>query len=859
MHRLLAALAAATISTTALVVVGPPAAPTTVAPAPAAGGGAATPAYPSLCTDPFPDVACTHRFADTVHLLVEEGLANGYADGTFRPTAPVSRQAFVAFLWRRAGEPTPTVDDPGFSDVPVGHPFRTPIAWAVEEGITDGWADGTFRPTIAVSRLAATAFVHRSLGSPSTPLAPTGPFSDVGADHPLGPGLAWAAHHRVVGGYVDGTFHPTDPVSRQAASSFLFRSANLRTPCERVDDAECFLPYPSSWSMVPDPFSDTGLRVDVDPRSLPPNTDGDPVIADEWMRNDGFSPGTPIMALLPGVDLTQSGAPPITDIQASLLPDSPVVLLDADTGERHPVWAELDSHADGPEEAVLIIRPGVNLTEGHRYVVALRHLRDGSGELLEPVANFASLSGGDISSDPATEQRRAMLEQALTDLEADGIDRSSLQLAWDFTVASERNLAERLLWIRDDAFAQLGGAAPAFEITAVTESLTDDTRRTVHGTFEVPLYLTGTGAAGSSFRYAPGDLGRHRLPARNGTYQARFQCQIPRAAFGLGIPNPSRLSLYGHGLLGDRGEVDAGNVRSFGQRHNITFCATDWIGMATDDIGNAARILDDISGMPTLADRSQQGILNTLFLGRLMKHPAGLIADPAFRSSGQPLISTAQLAFDGNSQGAIMGGAATAVAQDWTRAVLGVPGMNYSTLLDRSVDFSAFLPIAEAAYPRRIDRLVGFAFVQSLWDRAETNGYANHLTDDPLPGTPAHQVLLQVAFGDHQVATVTAEIEGRTIGASAHEPALADGRHTDVDPLWGLPAVGAPGFTGSVLVYWDSGTPAPPLGNVPPTTGADSHEDPRRMPAAQDQKEAFLFDGIFLDTCSALPCLADPA
>ena len=80
----------------------------------------------------------------------------------------------------------------------------------------------------------------------------------------------------------------------------------------------------------------------------------------------------------------------------------------------------------------------------------------------------------------------------------------------------------------------------------------------------------------------------------------------------------------------------------------------------------------------------QQGFLNQLLLGRLMIHPQGLSANAAFQKNGRSVIDTRRLFFDGNSQGGIMGGALTAVAPDFNRAVLGVPGMNYSTLLQRS-------------------------------------------------------------------------------------------------------------------------------------------------------------------------------
>ena len=114
-----------------------------------------------------------------------------------------------------------------------------------------------------------------------------------------------------------------------------------------------------------------------------------------------------------------------------------------------------------------------------------------------------------------------------------------------------------------------------------------------------------------------------------------------------------------------------------------------------------------------------------------------------------------------------MGGALTALAPDFNRAVLGVPGMNYSTLLRRSVDFDQYAQLLYDNYPNELERPLILSLIQILWDRGEANGYAHHMTDDPLPNTPPHTVLLHPAFGDHQVANVTAEVEARTIGAAS--------------------------------------------------------------------------------------------
>ncbi len=265
-------------------------------------------------------------------------------------------------------------------------------------------------------------------------------------------------------------------------------------------------------------------------------------------------------------------------------------------------------------------------------------------------------------------------------------------------------------------------------------------------------------------------------------------------------------------------------------------------------------MLQDFSVFPALPDRMQQGFVNFLFLGRAMIHEDGLVAHPAFQDGdGDPLLDTAAgLAYDGNSQGAIAGGALTALSQDFTNAILGVPGMNYSTLLDRSVDFDQFRPFFEPSYPDPVDRQIVVAVTQMLWDRAETNGYAAHMTDDPLPGTPEHNVLLHVAYGDHQVAPVSAEVEARTIGASLRTPAVEEGRRPDVEPYWNIPPIERYPFDGSALVIWDFGTPTPPLGNlppVPPDFGEDPHEFPRNHPAAQEQKDHFLRTGEVIDTC----------
>jgi len=212
--------------------------------------------------------------------------------------------------------------------------------------------------------------------------------------------------------------------------------------------------------------------------------------------------------------------------------------------------------------------------------------------------------------------------------------------------------------------------------------------------------------------------------------------------------------------------------------------------------------------------------------------------------------------FDGNSQGGIFGGTIMSIAQDITRGVLGVPGMNYSLLLTRSVDFDLYKPFLYPAYPNELQRPLLLSLIQMLWDRSDPNGYAHHMTTDPLPNTPQHEVLLHLAFGDHQVANVATEIEARTIGASIHQPAIALLRHSDVDPYFGIPAIPSYPFNGSALIVWDSGAATPPITNTAPNVGTDPHSHPRNDADARQQKSDFLqTGGSVVDVCAGAPCV----
>lgn len=177
------------------------------------------------CGETFSDLPpLPSTFCGDIDWLVTNGLAQGYLDGTFQPRTEIQRQHLVAMLWRMAGSPT-GAPDPGFADVAPNALFAEAIAWGVQEGIIKGFTNGTFKPAAPVTRAAATWMLWSMVGAPTG--AEPASFTDVEADHLFAEAIAWAADAGVMLGIGDGTFQPSNPVTREVAAAQLHRSAPL--------------------------------------------------------------------------------------------------------------------------------------------------------------------------------------------------------------------------------------------------------------------------------------------------------------------------------------------------------------------------------------------------------------------------------------------------------------------------------------------------------------------------------------------------------------------------------------------------------------------------------------------------------
>jgi hypothetical protein len=648
--------------------------------------------------------------------------------------------------------------------------------------------------------------------------------------------------------------------------------------CDLLDTAKCLLPFPSNFFTRKSDTTDNGLLVNFSKEAMLVNASG--IVGDsaELNRNDGFSPGTVMITQVPGLDMEATGAPRLIDLSDSRQGDSPIVVINAATGERQLIWSELDANTEKEAELSLLIRVAKNLQDGQRYIVALRNMKNATGEMIPPTELFRAYRDNVSTDSDAAEARRPAMEDIFSVLLSANISREDLYLAWDFTVSSTRSLSERILHMRDTAFAALAGGTPEFTIDSVEDlSMADENwGRRIEGTITIPNFMDSDDAsAGSSLFYADdGDALPDRMNGDNTTVQP-FICNISNQSLNLASESAesggaTRVYLYGHGLLGSRYQSTNGaHQGALSNRFDLMNCAMDFIGMAETDVENAIAILQGVKGFSSLPDRSQQGFIGWMYLAELLRHTDGFATHEAFQVEGRSVYDGTHVYYYGNSQGGILGGALLATAPNIENGVLGVPGMNYSLLLRRSVDFDLYAAFLRPAYPDVLDQTLLLSLYQMLWDRGENNGYANHLVSDPLPNTPAKNVLLHVAFGDHQVTHISAEIMARTMGIPLHQPALVERRHHDINPFVEQMAISTYPHMGSALVYYDggpgpndewddTGTHVPPVVNVPPRTGNDPHERPRRDPNAMEQISSFMSpQSTVINACGPAPCLVD--
>ncbi len=639
--------------------------------------------------------------------------------------------------------------------------------------------------------------------------------------------------------------------------------------CDPMVAEECGFPFPSNVYLVDDPSTPTGKRVHFSATMLPLalGRRGSPAA---WNDSDGFSPGQAPLTLLPGA--TTQGLPTQDDIGASLDPGCPTVLLDTSTDppSRVPHFAELDVYGKTPSDQTFLIRPAVRLKDATRYLVAIRDVRGADGNPLPPSPVFQALRDGASSSDPTVASRRALYDDIFAKLSAAGVEKGNLQIAWDYTTASRQNDTGQLLSMRDQALAAVGGAGPSYTIRSHEENPDPYTARVIEGTMHAPLFMDHAqvlpGFGGETPAPVTGFLLQRDAqgkPRQNGFGDFEFTVTIPKSVAAGTAPLPAPILTQGHGLFGNRYEGLGGNYLSrLANQYGYVTVTVDLVGWMNnanqdpvwEDDGVAAAefvMAGDPGLFRRMVDRGTQGIVNELLAVRLLK--GSFAQDPLVQYGGRPVIDTAHAYWRGDSQGGILGTTFMAVATDVTRGYLGEPGLPYDLLLMRSVDFGTSLSLMQGTYSNARDIQLVLGLMQMFWDRLEGDGFAPYIASDMLPGTPAHQILIQDAIGDFQVTPLGAHLLARAVGAVHLTPAPR--------PIFGL--TDAPGpVAGSAIQEYDFGLLSMPGVTVPETDAPPSYDgdggDPDPHDRVRQTLSAFQATDTFFRTGVAQNFCTDP-
>ena len=628
-----------------------------------------------------------------------------------------------------------------------------------------------------------------------------------------------------------------------AASCSSEAPLNVPDGCQPLEgDLSCTLPYPSNFFLNGGVVALTGAGKPTSAAGV----DADLVTP---LAADGFSREPGIVCALPDT-VTSDGLPNVVD-DANRSMDatrSPTILLDADTGATIPHYVDLDPNADDAMHVPISIHPLVQLTAGHRYVVALYGVKNERGSLAAPAEGFRRIRDEDTSLDPSLAPLATRFTgDVFAPLAKLGIARKSIQLAWDFTPGTQAWAEHDMIDLQTIVQKWLDqNPSPAVTITDV-EPDPAEYFRIIHGTVTVPLYLDQPGTGGVLFRGPDGKI------AQNGTTDVPFQIVVPRtvtADWGA-----ARGLAFGHGFFGSTDEMLGQQARTLLSSLGVVAFGIDWWGMSKDDLGTVLGLITNTpASVPKFVERVYQAMASWMVMTRAMKTSLAsqaalhrpLVGDGVIvrrdgsTNGGTRLYDPGAVYYFGASMGSILGSLMVSLNPDIDRAVLNVGGASWEQMMPRASPFAGFNFFIKSTMGTELGAQTLDAMLASALDRIDPATYAPYLT--------SKNVIMQAGVGDAEVPNAATFFQARLLGLSMIQPTPTT--------AYGIPLHAASGLD-SALTLWDFGI-SPEVYRVasPPPENA-VHNGLRDVPTAIAQMNAFLRNGgTVTDPCSGV-CTAE--
>ena len=168
----------------------------------------------------FTDVHAEDYYYDAVLWAAQKGITGGMSDTLFAPNAACTRAQIVTFLWRAAGSPEPKALS-SFADVTADAYYAKAVAWAVENGITNGTTDTTFGPDETCTRAHGVTLLSRAAGTNTA--SGNSNFADVDANAYYASAVKWAVDNGITNGISSSLFGPDSSCTRAQIVTFLYR------------------------------------------------------------------------------------------------------------------------------------------------------------------------------------------------------------------------------------------------------------------------------------------------------------------------------------------------------------------------------------------------------------------------------------------------------------------------------------------------------------------------------------------------------------------------------------------------------------------------------------------------------------
>ncbi len=609
--------------------------------------------------------------------------------------------------------------------------------------------------------------------------------------------------------------------------------------CNPISTDNCLLPWPSSFYLKKDSASKTGWRVNYAKAAMPSNKSGVTVDPARYNLADGFSVASqPLVYLAEGFSLdTLPGVDALADSTGD---KSFIWLMNMSSGEKVPLWAELDENGDADQIKPLIIRPARALKFDTSYVIILRKgIKDAKGALLTTPLPFKQILDAGPLSEPTLKAEATRLAPVITFLTGKGIKKDDLVLAWDFHTASKEFVRSNLLEMVKAARAKIPATGPKYSITKSVDTPTDkNLLRYVIGKMTVPSFLQ-TDAVDATLK-----LDSNGKPVYRGEQQFAFRINIPNCAKSATKPLP--ILYYGMGLFSQPvDDMDTFFDRKFPNTLCMITASTAWIGLSFPDL---AVIIDkvitkDFTNLPVVTDRLQQSHVNFHTLVKLMQ--GDLLKDKALQVAGKSIADGKERYYVGISNGGIQGVSAAALEPDIERFVFNVSGGFWSMMMQRSSNFKSMAILLKARYPALVDRAILVSLSQHLWDHTDPASFADMLLTSPAAGMSKRRIMFQEALYDDQVPNISTESVARSIGLPQLTPT--------VKAVFGLTQKAGP--QDSAFTVWDMKVKhIPPKKNIPaykPPASESAHDRLRHTdPNLNAWKKFFTATGKVENTCT---------